>query len=1684
MIRKGFKAMLAFFVVITSLASTMTLTLAMDIEYKIYPNPQKVTYDNGEFILQQFNVIFDEGIDDATKARLNEIAALKNLQVSVSDSAVENKTNIYVGIYGSNGKASQYINSKYAQDATLFEKTDAYFLKSDQGSISVLGKDSDASFYGLTTLYHIVKQIDSLTLRNFTISDYADVVSRGFIEGYYGNPWSTQDRMNLMEWSGYYKLNSYFYAPKDDPKHKAKWRELYSPQELAEKIIPLAEVGNASKCRFVYALHPFGNSPIRFDGNYEADMAILKAKFSQVIDSGVRQIAVLADDAPNWGAANYQRFLEDMTQWIKEKQNEYPDLKSTLPFCVEEYGGWGETYYQNFPENVQIIMTGGKIWGEVSNNFTNSFYNNTGRGPYMWINWPCSDNSKNHLIMGGYSTFLQPGVNPENIQGIVLNPMQQSEPSKVAIFGNADYAWNIWDTQEQADQAWEDSFSYVNHNSALESDASMALKELSKHMMNQAMDGRVTSLKESVELEKLLTPFKASLASEGYTNEAITAIENEFTILAQAAQTYRTHGNPLLLGNLNDYAGRDANEQMAPWLDSWDDTTSAALSYLQALKDYKSGDVSNLLIHYSKAQQAFADVKNNKFWYVDHYESAEVGVQHIVPFIKALDSYLAKKVAEQSDPNLITQTYISDVFINPSSGKIENVFDHDDNTFVQFTKPAVVKEGNYVGVLYNRGIDVHKIRFSFAGGHDHIFHSKLEYTTDKKTWKAVNDTIYDRPDGSSEAIEVNDLNLTDVKGIRLVATSDNLDRNGNLYALWLKINSIDINKEEVVSDIENYTIANMELEKLKEAGYSLSNAYDKNENSQVQFYYGEGANKDSIQKGSAVIADLGGEKAIGSIRLLQGDASAKNDLPDLASIEYSSDKQNWKSFGTYKKEMDQSIQNNVNARYIRIRVDATKNVWWRFRELFVYAQDDSIFTMSASAVNTAIGKHGDINDQKKNNKYAYIVDGDSSTLAWLTDSDRASGIASNAGVQIDFNREVNMSFIKIKQGSGDKLSTLKVQYQNKDQQWKDLTTINDAQADIKVRANNTKATAIRIINGGGNTGRWWQLYEVSITEASEGKNKVYSNIENHGYFITEEDDTMELAGNEIVFPTNAYLGIDLGSIQGVSSISVDQTNGQALTLQTSLNGLVWQDVADANFSGNARYVRYVNNTDSEMTATISSLKVKVEQVTKFGTLLSSDINVIGGWGDTRNNAKGFDNDMTTVTKFGGSPKKANSAIYDFGKALDVHSLRIYTQDSQMDYIRDAKIYLSEDKNQWHEAFTIGDGVVDSDRETPFGSIIDANKKSDSNYPNIFYYGNNELSIKARYMKIEITANYPDRALAINEIMINQGAYISTETDKAFESSVIEERNHVPSNIVDKDLTTTYKPAEKNGSFTYHVSDGSGIKAFRVIQSGKASSAKIKAIVYNEKTRAAKEQELDGGYLTQSINEFYIPEGNTLLAIKIEWTEDIPEIAEFINTSRAEDMGNRATAKNELQSTINSQPANFDTWTEHDKMNYNAVKELATKTLNSSLASAYSLTSMNTTLANMKNSGIVVASEDTIKAIQKLIDERLSNDLQFYTKGSYEKYDNAIKEAQHALANSANLSQKQAEALLAKMNELSNRLEYSTHQRELAELRVSAFNSYIKEDYTEVSYQKLADVYTTIQADITKDKKGVQLSTTT
>lgn len=68
-------------------------------------------------------------------------------------------------------------------------------------------------------------------------------MKKGIIEGFYGIPWTFEERKSMIDFLGHIGLNQYIYAPKDDPYHNKKWREAYPDEDIA-KIKELADLAS------------------------------------------------------------------------------------------------------------------------------------------------------------------------------------------------------------------------------------------------------------------------------------------------------------------------------------------------------------------------------------------------------------------------------------------------------------------------------------------------------------------------------------------------------------------------------------------------------------------------------------------------------------------------------------------------------------------------------------------------------------------------------------------------------------------------------------------------------------------------------------------------------------------------------------------------------------------------------------------------------------------------------------------------------------------------------------------------------------------------------------------------------------------------------------------------------------------------------------------------------------------------------------------------------------------------------------------------------------------------------------------------------------------------------------------------------------------------------------------------
>lgn len=1645
-------------------------------EYEIYPTPHEISYGDGSYIIDtsNINIVYDEGIDKETKDRLKESLALKGeYKANETDAIVPGATNILVGIEGSGGYVDTYVdNNITVSTGNLFNELDSYVLDSKDDVITVLGADTDASFYGLTTLYHILKQMDSYTIRNFHIEDWADVASRGFIEGYYGNPWSTQDRINLMTWGGYYKLNSYFYAPKDDPKHNSNWKELYTDEELATLVAPLAEAGNASKCRFVYALHPFMNDPIDFtsEATYQEDLAALQAKFAQVIEAGVRQIAILADDATNYnnsgglGGNNYNRLLTDMTEWLAEMQKTYPDLKQTLPFCPEEYGGNGVSYFSDFPDNVQIVMTGGRVWGEVSNSFTTTFTGNVGRGPYMWINWPCTDNSKNHLIMGGYTTFLQPGVEPQNIQGIVLNPMQQSEPSKVAIFGNACYSWNIWESAEEADQAWDASFKYVDHNSAIETDASDALRELSKHMINQAMDTRVTALQESVDLEPLLTDFKSKLNNDTVTEDDVDKIIAEFEILQNAADTYEAEA-----GDTN------VRDQIIYWLNCWDDTTDAAIAYLNGVKAVLSDDTNAILQYNTEGRVAFDRSKTYGFNYIDHNEYAEVGVQHIVPFINTLAEYVSRYAETAMNPDAVIRSFITNRQDTPAVGTTDDLFDGNDETQVSYRNPNSISEGDYIGVLYNKVIDIDYIRFYLDDGKDHFDQAALEYTMDGSEWERIElrnmtNSFVGVKDQYQEIL-VQEENLPEnfqAMGIRLIATADNAED------AWFTISEIQINKEESpgTAEQERYTGTVTYDGMSVRNSASSTNYFDGSNSTEVQLAKDpyENPDREKIAAGATLTVTFDEPKTVGSFRLVQG-VSAVDDVFSNVTVQYQVDGSNeWVNAGTLTNASDQTIDfgNVGNVKAIRLYNNAMTNGWVRISEIEILSPNETAAVpIEYNVIKT---DRWVVSQGPESNLY----DGNDSTYVWYDPDGSGNSTGDDFLVDdylgYDFGTVAELESAHIVVGtsdSADKLTNYAIETSVDGQQWIAVEGYDNYRGNasgtdvLDIDLNGLSARYIRIRNLTRQE-TWGRFSEFTVVQRLTGSSEnVYTNISTN-ITAAEEEGLVSLSSGTVTLNEDEYVGVKLSNIKAVTGVTTSELPENTV-LETSMNGIEWTPYEEDD-TVDARYIR-VRSTADNTVLNLTQFEVEYKFVGDISVesdfanaQTSDDMRTAGTVGNV------FDGDLSTLGMINGAQVEGAHITFDLGQVIHFSSIRYYVVETQLNYLRNSAFEVSEtgEEGTWTRILTVGQSTPNDLNNTTAKDMQGITLYHDSLNPGYMYAEATDLDVDGRYIRVTPLETYSHRWVAFNEIQINGGEYISREGNRDIVADDVEEEGMIPSNMLDGDYITSYRSSAANSSFTYRLSEPEGVASIRLIQLGTASGAEVTASYIGEDETESL------GTLNQVINEFIIPEGKTLKSITVTWEDVIPEIAEIATGT---DRGGEVD-KSELEAAMEELKAS-DTWTSDSIAAYESAWNIANDIYNNKNASQTIVDSALAALQAAYASAELKAVN--LDELQALVDGKVSNDNSIYSNVTYNTYESAVNALASALENADNLSQSRADSLKTSVENAYAALEYSTRNRELAELQIRTYAALSADNYTTTSYGALTNVKNSIDALVAQDK---------
>jgi len=326
------------------------------------------------------------------------------------------------------------------------EVSGAYAMHIDKKGISIVGYDERGAFYGIQTLRQLMESpiAQNKQLPYLDINDYPDLPNRGVVEGFYGTPWSHQVRMSLIDFYGKFKMNTYLYGPKDDPFHSCpNWRLPY-PEKEAQNIKELVEACKRNRVDFVWAIHP--GQDIKWN---EEDYQNLVNKFNWMYDLGVRDFAIFFDDISGEGTNP-----EKQTELLNRLTDEFVKVKgdvSPLTVCPTDYSKlWANPtpqgslaiYGNTLNPDIKIFWTGDVVCSDLTPETMEWINSRIKRPAYYWWNYPVQDYVRNFILQGP-AYGLDTSLTKDDVCGVISNPMEHGEASKLALYGVADYAWNI-----------------------------------------------------------------------------------------------------------------------------------------------------------------------------------------------------------------------------------------------------------------------------------------------------------------------------------------------------------------------------------------------------------------------------------------------------------------------------------------------------------------------------------------------------------------------------------------------------------------------------------------------------------------------------------------------------------------------------------------------------------------------------------------------------------------------------------------------------------------------------------------------------------------------------------------------------------------------------------------------------------------------------------------------------------------------------------------------------------------------------------------------------------------------------------------------------------------------------------------------------------------------------------------
>ena len=341
------------------------------------------------------------------------------------------------------------INFQITVSAARPTKLEGYTLVASNSSDKVVASIGIALDHSLRYALNHLLSFALSGEKEISVDLGPDFAARGVVEGFYGKPWTHEQRLRGLKNFGDFNMNTYFLAPKDVPWQRFNWRQPFE-SEFLNSTQELIEVGRLNAIDIVTCVSP--GLSVKYSDENDVDAVI--TRYKQLFDLGARHFGLLWDDIA-W-ELQHQEDLDnylstaaahaDFTNRVWAKLLAL-DPKVALTVCPMHYSGRGNEPYLHevgraLHSRINLMWTGRSIISEYLDiSDAVIFERTTLRPPMYWDNFPVNDGGLQKNLYIGPVRGREVGLHKYSA-GLLSNPMLQFEMSQIPLFTIGEYLWN------------------------------------------------------------------------------------------------------------------------------------------------------------------------------------------------------------------------------------------------------------------------------------------------------------------------------------------------------------------------------------------------------------------------------------------------------------------------------------------------------------------------------------------------------------------------------------------------------------------------------------------------------------------------------------------------------------------------------------------------------------------------------------------------------------------------------------------------------------------------------------------------------------------------------------------------------------------------------------------------------------------------------------------------------------------------------------------------------------------------------------------------------------------------------------------------------------------------------------------------------------------------------------------